>query len=156
MTPQNGPTKKPRILLVDDTQTALRHSRILLERLGYQISTASSGEECLALARAQQPDFVLLDLHMPVMDGIACCRQLKQSPRTRSVRVVMLTSEEDRTLVKEAFAAGCDGYLTKPIDEKKLQARLAELARLSSARSDLDGLVHGSMGAALKGPGNPR
>jgi CheY-like chemotaxis protein len=154
MTTTAGPLKKPCILLVDDTQTALQHGRVLLAQLGFEVSIASSGAEGLALARAQQPDFVLLDVHMPSMDGIACCRQLRQSPSTRSLRVIMLTSEEDRKLVREAFAAGCGGYLTKPIDEKKLKAKLAELSRLSSARADLDGLVHGGTAPGRRGPGS--
>lgn len=136
------PEPKQTILIVDDTRTALQFGKMVLSRLGYEVLTASGGQEALTVVRAHRPDLVLLDLRMPDLDGIACLRELKGDAATSALPVVMLTTEEDRQLVKEAFAAGCDGYLLKPLDERRLQLKLRELLTLRTARRDLESLLH--------------
>jgi len=104
-----------RLLLVDDAVLFLELERTFLQRTGYQIYTARSGEEALRIARDIRPDLVLLDLNMPCMDGDEVCREIKDDPNLKDVHVVMVTArgrDEDRARCTEA---GCDGYLMKPI-----------------------------------------
>jgi uncharacterized protein (TIGR02266 family) len=110
-----------RLLLVDDAELFLELERTFLQRTGYHIYTARSGEEALRIARDIRPDLVLLDLNMPCMDGDEVCREIKDDPNLKDVHVVMVTArgrDEDRALCIE----GCDGYLTKPINRAELLA----------------------------------
>lgn len=110
-------TKK--ILLVDDTKLFLELEKNFLRLSPVHILTASSGEEALAVIEQERPDLVFMDVHMPGMGGIACCRRIKSNPALNSIPVIMVTSSgkiEDVELCREA---GCDGYVTKPIDRRE-------------------------------------
>jgi len=113
-----------RLLLVDDAELFLELERTFLQRTGYQIYTARSGPEALRIAREVRPDLVLLDLNMPGMDGDEVCREIKDDTGLKDIHVVMVTSrgrEEDRL---RCIEAGCDGYLTKPVNRVELLARI--------------------------------
>jgi CheY-like chemotaxis protein len=107
-----------KILLIDDTRLFLELEKSFLKLSPVKVLTAGTGEEALAIARVEHPDLIFMDIHMPGMGGIACCTALKSDPELRSIPVVMVTSsgkEEDIEICREA---GCDGYVTKPIDRR--------------------------------------
>ncbi len=115
-----------RLLLVDDAELFLELERTFLQRTGYQIYTARSGQEALRIAREARPDLVLLDLNMPGMDGDEVCREIKDDPGLKDIHVIMVTArgrDEDRV---RCIEAGCDGYLTKPINRVELLARIRQ------------------------------
>lgn len=129
------------ILAVDDTEATRFFEQKLLEEAGYQVHHVSDGELGLAMAARMQPDLVLLDVNSPHLDGVECCRQLKQSHKTQRIKVIMLTAEHNLRQVRQAFSAGCDACLTKPIDGQELLGKVSQLLRLSSARQELRHLV---------------
>ena len=85
------------------------------------------------IAKAK-PDLVLLDVMMPRMDGIECCSMIKNDPSTKDVKVVMVTTKSEYAKVKEAFAAGCDDYVTKPINKDELVTKVEELLKFMELR----------------------
>jgi two-component system, cell cycle response regulator len=110
---------KPRILLVDDTKLVLELEKSFLKVSNVDVLTASNGLEALELIRKDPPNLVFMDMNMPEMDGISCCSTLKADPFLCEIPVVMLTTagrEGDR---ERALQAGCNDYLTKPIDRKE-------------------------------------
>ena len=110
---------KAKILLVDDTRLVLELEKSFLKLSRVEVLTAANGVEALDLIRRSPPDLIFLDMNMPVMDGISCCALLKSDPFLRWIPVVMLTTagrEGDR---ERALQAGCDDYLTKPIDRRE-------------------------------------
>ena len=118
--------RRRRLLLVDDTELFLELERTFLQRSGYEIVTARSGQEALEKARSLRPDLVLLDLNMPGMEGDECCREIKDDPELKDIHVLMVTTrgrEEDRA---RCIDAGCDGYLTKPINRTELLGRIRQ------------------------------
>ncbi|WP_046167319.1 putative bifunctional diguanylate cyclase/phosphodiesterase [Chromobacterium vaccinii] len=128
------------ILVVDDTMTALMMLVALLSTQGYQVSSAQSGTEALALAQKHPPDLILLDFNMPDMDGLAVCRELKQSPRTRDIPILFLSSVSDSQTKVDGFAAGAVDFIIKPFERSELLARVnthLDLARLKKRLSKL-------------------
>ena len=115
-----------RILLVEDHEDNRNIYRTILEHYGYQVVIAMDGQSGIRLAREEQPDLILMDLSIPVVDGWEATRQLKGDAATRAIPVIALSAhalEEDRLRARQA---GCDGYLAKPVEPKKV---LAEVAR---------------------------
>jgi len=113
-----------KVLVVDDEPDIVRYLEHVLRRLGYETASAGDGQEALAKAAADPPDLVLLDVMMPVMDGFAVCRALREREATRLVPVVVMTALQgidDRVKVLEH---GADDVLTKPVDERELVARI--------------------------------
>jgi CheY-like chemotaxis protein len=108
-----------RILLVEDNPHNRRLAQFLLQAHGYVIYEATTGEEALALARAHQPALILMDLQLPGMDGYAVTRCLKEDAATAAITVVALTAYAMPGDRDKALAAGCDGYIPKPIDTKE-------------------------------------
>ncbi|MBJ6799642.1 response regulator [Geomonas propionica] len=109
---------RPKILLVDDTKLILELEKSFLKASHVDVITAGDGVEALELVRKDPPDLVFMDVNMPLMDGITCCRLLKSDPFLSAVPVVMLTTagnDEDR---ERARQAGCDDFLTKPVDRR--------------------------------------
>lgn len=110
---------KPKILLVDDTRLVLELEKSFLKLSHVEVLTAMNGVEALALIRKDPPDLIFMDMNMPEMDGLACCSELKADPFLSSIPVIMLTTagrEGDR---ERAMQAGCDDFLTKPIDRRE-------------------------------------
>lgn len=114
------------ILVVDDNPTNLKLARILLESEGYEVRAAVDAEEALLLLEAFLPRLILMDLQLPGMDGLELTRRLKADPRTRAIPIIAVTSYAMRGDEERALAAGCDGYVTKPIDTEALPRLLAQ------------------------------
>lgn len=126
------------ILVVDDQSANLRVVSTLLARHGYEVATAGSGEEALAMASAQVPDLMLLDMLMPGMDGFALLAAIKQRPELLRLPVVFLTAAHDRDLLLRAFDAGAVDYVTKPFMPEELLARVNAHIGLKLARDRLE------------------
>ncbi|HUJ29621.1 MAG TPA: response regulator [Myxococcales bacterium] len=114
------------ILIVDDNETNLRLLRMLLLRRGYDVHTAAGGEEARARVRAVRPAMVLMDLQLPEVDGLQLTREIKADPELRETIVVAVTSYAMKGDREKALAAGCDGYVTKPIDTRALPQEIAQ------------------------------
>ncbi|MEW6498348.1 MAG: response regulator [Cyanobacteriota bacterium] len=117
----------PLVLVADDDRTLRALLRLAMEEEGYQVAEANNGENCLSEFARLQPDIVLLDAVMPVMDGFICCQQLRTFPGTEHTPVLMITVLDDQDSVDQAFAAGATDYITKPIHWAVLRQRVARL-----------------------------
>jgi CheY-like chemotaxis protein len=115
------------ILIVDDTPVNLKLTRMLLVNEGYAVATAASAEEALELLRGYRPRLILADIQLPGMDGLEMTRLIKQDPATREIAVVALTAFAMKGDEQKAMDAGCDGYITKPIDTRTLGERIHRL-----------------------------
>lgn len=105
-----------KILVIEDNFDNFELVRFLLEQEGYQVLGASDGRSGLESARADQPDLILLDLSLPEIDGWQIARQLKSDPTTASVALLAITGHTLPGDRERALAAGCDGYISKPLD----------------------------------------
>jgi CheY-like chemotaxis protein len=114
------------ILIVDDNAVNLKLVKVLLVKEGYQVRTAGDAEEALKSIGALKPRLILMDIQLPGMDGLTLTRQLKNDPATKDIRVVALTAYAMKGDEEKARAAGCDGYVTKPIDTQTLPGQIAE------------------------------
>jgi two-component system, cell cycle response regulator DivK len=124
-----------RVLVVDDNPTNLKLLRVLLTGEGYDVRTAYDAEQAISLLASFHPILILMDLQLPGMDGLELTRRLKADPATRDVVIVAVTSYAMKGDDHKAFAAGCDDYVTKPIDVVELPRRLAaHCARARAAR----------------------
>src|SRR3954462_990786 len=126
-----------RILVVDDIEANVRLLEAKLSAEYYEVLTASDGPSALAIAAAEKPDIVLLDVMMPGMDGFDVCRRLKEDPETRHVPVVLVTALDGRADRVAGLKAGADDFLTKPIDDVMLFARVRSLVRLKAVIDEL-------------------
>ena len=120
----------PRILIVDDNETNRDILRSRLGPQGYELLEAADGEEALAAARQHHPDLILLDVMMPKMDGIEACRQIKADASLPFMPVVLVTAKSDSKDVVAGLEAGADEYLTKPLDQSALVARVKSMLRM--------------------------
>ena len=124
---------RKRILLVDDSETVLRAEELILRHEDVELLTACDGEEAVLTAETEQPDLILMDLVMPRMNGLAACRKLREQDATEFVPVIMVTSKGEPQLVEAAYAAGCNDYITKPINGPELIAKVRNLLRNNHA-----------------------
>ena len=108
------------ILIVDDNTQNLKLARVVLANEGFDVYTASNAEDALQLLRTVTPRLILMDIQLPGMDGLELTRRLKADPATRAVRIIALTAYAMKGDDEKVFAAGCDGYITKPIDVERL------------------------------------
>lgn len=110
-----------KILVVEDNDMNMQLVEFLLEEGGYQIVKAASGEEALEITRDSAigaPDLILMDIHLPGMDGLSVVRAMKTDDRTRRIPILALTAHAMRGDKDRFLEAGCDGYISKPIDVK--------------------------------------
>jgi len=126
-----------RILIVDDVATNRIVMKVKLASACYEVLQAGSGAEALEMARQQQPDVILLDVMMPDMDGVDLCTTLKNDPHTRDIPVVMVTAVDDAQAKLRALRAGADEFLSKPINEMALLARVRSLLRARDTAEEL-------------------
>ena len=143
-----------KLLIVDDKATNLDLLREMLTPLGHQIFFATSGAKALEIATSVQPDLVLLDVMMPEMDGFETCRRFKQDEALGEIPIIFVTARTDVDDLAQAFAAGAVDYITKPVKQPEVQARVAthlriqrliaqqrqHLAALEQARGELEAL----------------
>ena len=113
------------ILIVDDNPANLKLARVLLTGEGYEVRTAADAEEALSTLKAFRPRLILMDLQMPGMDGFELTRRLKADPATRGMVILALTAYAMKGDEERARAAGCDGYVAKPIDTRALPGLIA-------------------------------
>src|SRR6266700_384997 len=110
------------VLIVDDNPANLKLLRVLLEAESYQVRTANTSEEALAVLESFHPRLVLTDIQLPGMDGLEFTRRLKSNPATRDIVVLALTAYALAGDEERAHRAGCSGYVTKPVDTRTLPA----------------------------------
>ena len=119
-----------RILVADDNPTNRDILQARLEANGYEVLHAGDGEEVLAVTREQRPDLILLDIMMPKLDGIEVCKRVKADAALPFTPIILVTAKADSGDVVEGLDAGADEYLTKPVDQKALVARVKALLRI--------------------------
>src|SRR2546422_8001172 len=119
-----------KILVVDDTAVNVKLLADLLGVKGYAVVTAASGKDALEKVEAEKPDLVLLDVMMPGMTGYEVCRKLRQNPATAMLPVVMVTALDPAQERVKGIEAGADDFLTKPIHQAELLARVRPLLRI--------------------------
>jgi CheY-like chemotaxis protein len=124
-----------RILIVDDNPVNLKLASDILEIEGYAVVKAEDAEEAQEMLKDIIPDLILMDIALPGMDGLTLTRTLKADARLKHVPVIALTAFAMKGDDQKAFEAGCDGYITKPIDTRKLPQLVMELLR----KKKLDG-----------------
>ncbi|APR84186.1 two-component hybrid sensor and regulator [Minicystis rosea] len=124
--------KEP-ILVVDDNPANLELARVLLQSAGYEVRGAADAEQALGVLESFRPRLILMDIQLPGMDGLTLTRRLKADPATRSIRIVALIAYAMKSDEARARAAGCDGYISKPIDSEILLRQIAELLSPASA-----------------------
>ncbi|MFL5561914.1 MAG: response regulator [Gemmatimonadaceae bacterium] len=115
----------PRVLIVEDNPANMTLAVFLLESAGHTVLTAIDAEAGLALARAEQPDLILMDIQLPGMDGLAATVQLKGDDATRRIPVIALTALAMKGDEERIRAAGCDGYIGKPMRYKEFLDTIA-------------------------------
>ena len=119
--PYTLPAPTPQtILIVDDAEDVLRVVRMILERSAYEVILARSAREALAIARECQPELIIMDIMMPEMDGVEALGQLRASPLTSRIPVILLTAKTEDQDVIAGFKAGADYYITKPFTAKQI------------------------------------
>lgn len=114
------------ILIVDDNPVNLKLARVLLTSEGYEVRTATDAEEALAALRTYRPRLILMDIQLPGMDGLELTRRLKADPAMKGILILGLTAYAMKGDEERAIAAGCDGYILKPIDTRTLSSTIAK------------------------------
>lgn len=125
---------KENILLVDDEEDVLELVRFNLEKDGYKIETAVSGEEAIEKARTKLPDLIILDLMLPGIDGLEVCKKLKTDSKTQNIPVIMLTAKSEDSDIITGLEIGAQDYITKPFSPKVLVARVRRNLQTVSAQ----------------------
>ena len=117
----------PTVLLVEDTEDNRFMMRRLLEMSGYRVVEAMNGEEAVQLARAESPQLILMDLSLPVIDGLAATRLIRKGPALQSTPIIAVSAHDTSDFQDEAVEAGCNSYVTKPIDFNELELLIQQL-----------------------------
>jgi two-component system, cell cycle response regulator DivK len=115
------------VLIVEDNAANMKLARLLLSNAGHTVLSAVDAETGLTLARAQQPDLILMDIQLPGMDGLAATALLKQDPLTANIPVIALTAMAMKEDKERSQVAGCDGYIAKPLRYAELYAAIDAL-----------------------------
>lgn len=127
-----------KIVIADDMQPLLETLCETLALDGHEVFPAPDGEAAMALVHSESPDLVLTDVHMPSLNGIELCRRLKEDPATRLIPVMLLTGLDGRKERLAGIDAGADDFLTKPVNNSELRARVRSLVRLKRFTDELD------------------
>ena len=134
----NFSKEPPLILIADDDQSTRILLRLILKKDGYQVIEVENGKECLSAWQKHQPDMILLDAMMPVLNGFDCCEQLNQIEASElKIPVLMITGLNDKESVDRAFSVGAMDYITKPIHPPVLRQRLARILKAAKAEAAL-------------------
>ena len=115
------------VLLVEDTEDNRLMMRRLLELSGYRVSEAVNGVEAVKAAELETPSIILMDLSLPLVDGLAATRRIRQLPDLADVPIIAVSAHDTADFHAEALAAGCDAYITKPIDYTELEDLITDL-----------------------------
>ncbi len=130
-----------RVLIADDNDQNRELLDAYLADEGYQILMAKDGEETLQVVREQQPDLILLDIMMPRMSGYEVCETLKNDSEFSGIPVLMVTALKEMGDIEKAVAAGCDDFLTKPVNQLELTTRVRSLLKVRHLASERDRLL---------------
>lgn len=115
------------VLLVEDTEDNRFMMRRLLEMTGYRVIEAMNGEEAVKLAQSETPQLILMDLSLPVIDGLAATRLIRKLPELKSTPIIAVSAHDTSDFQLEAIQAGCNRYITKPIDFNELEDLIKQL-----------------------------
>ena len=117
----------PTVLLVEDTEDNRFMMRRLLEMSGYRVVEAMNGDEAVKMARAESPQLILMDLSLPIIDGLAATRLIRKVPELESTPIIAVSAHDSSDFQAEAVEAGCNSYVTKPIDFNALEELIRQL-----------------------------
>lgn len=121
------PERGLRVLVVDDSALQLAFEQALLADEDVELLMAHDGKQAFECARQHRPDLILMDIVMPMMDGIEAARLLRQDPLTVDIPIIMVTSQREAEYMERAFVGGCNDYVTKPVCKAELLAKMASL-----------------------------
>lgn len=115
---------RKKILLVDDSNTVILMEKMILSKSPYDLIVAKDGQEGVEKAAAERPDLILMDVMMPRMTGFDACKQLRANGATAKIPVILVTTRGEQESMKNGFAAGCNDYITKPINGGELLSKV--------------------------------
>lgn len=130
-----------RVLIADDIQQNRELLEAYLADQGYEILMASDGQQTMQLVDKHQPDLILLDIMMPRMSGYEVCSQIKSDPARRGIMVLIVTALNEAGDIEKAVNAGCDDFLTKPVNRLELRTRVRSLLRVRHLANERDRLL---------------
>ncbi len=134
-------SRPARILIADDNQQNCELLEAYLSDEDYDIAFASDGRQTIDRVAEQLPDLILLDIMMPKLSGYEVCQQLKANPATRDVPVLIVTALNEQGDIEKAVAAGCDDFLSKPVNRVELKTRVRSLLRVRHLLNERDRLL---------------
>jgi CheY-like chemotaxis protein len=126
-----------RILIVEDNPVNMKLARVILQSAGYETESAEDAETAGAAIRGRAPDLIMMDIGLPGKDGYTLTKELKEDPATRAIPILVVTSYAMRSDRTKAFEAGCNGYLTKPVDRAQLLEQVRGLLDAAGRESAL-------------------
>ena len=129
-----------RVLIADDNRTNVELLEVYLGEIDCEISVATDGRETLEKVAELQPDLILLDIMMPKLSGFEVCRKVKQDPATKQTMILMVTALNELGDIERAVDAGCDDFLSKPINKLELLKRVENMLRLREVTDERDRL----------------
>jgi two-component system, OmpR family, alkaline phosphatase synthesis response regulator PhoP len=135
---QTAPSK---ILIADDNQQNCELLDAYLSDENYEIAMAYDGQQTLDRVTAWEPDLILLDIMMPKLSGYEVCQQLKSDEKTRAIPILMVTALNEKNDIEKAVGAGCDDFLTKPVNQLELKTRVKSLLRVRHLTNERDRLL---------------
>ena len=128
--------RNPTILLVEDTEDNRQMMKKLLEMSGYQVLEATNGEEAVQVTSAESPKLILMDLSLPVIDGLAATRLIRNLPNGNDLPIIAVSAHDTADFHADALAAGCDAYITKPINYPELEEIVDRLMATQKTQTD--------------------
>lgn len=131
---------KSKILIADDNHTNVELLEAYLDGVDCEIAVAVDGRDTLAKVAEFQPELILLDIMMPKLSGFEVCKTLKLAPGTRQIMILMVTALNELGDIERAVAAGCDDFLSKPVNKLELVKRVENMLKLRSVTDELDRL----------------
>jgi DNA-binding response OmpR family regulator len=117
---------KKKILVVDDSKTALFMVMTILKKERYTLVTASDGQQAVEMAPVEKPDLILMDVVMPRKTGFEACRELKQREDTKRIPIILVTTRGEGLNVETGYESGCNDYITKPVNAQELLAKVRD------------------------------
>lgn len=116
-----------KILIVDDEPSIIVPIQFLMEQNGYDVLVAFSGEEAMEVIEENQPDLILLDIMLPVIDGFEVCQRVRENPQWNKIKIILLTALGSDANVEKGLALGADAYITKPFSNIEIVDKVKEL-----------------------------
>ena len=127
-----------KVLIADDNPTNVELMEAFLADSNYKIAIAEDGQDTLDKVKTFQPDLILLDIMMPKLSGFEVCEKLKNDPKTKDIMILMVTALTELGDIEKAVMAGCDDYLSKPVNKHELLKRAENMLKLRSVTDELE------------------